>query len=180
MQRFAARLETEFRSRREKNARYSMRAFAAFLATDHSSLSQILRGQRRVPARQLRSWAKKLKLGVEETEIYVAAESLPAPAAAQRAEDLRQWTAEAISILEGPAHQQILELSRRPDFRPDCRWIAEQIGTTVDAVNLAITRLLRLGLLEMCATGKWKTAAGTDGFRELALERVREKTCPIQ
>ena len=37
----------------------------------------------------------------------------------------------------------------RPDFRPDTRSIAVSRGMTVDGVNLALQRLLRLDLVEM-------------------------------
>lgn len=43
---FRARLRQEFESRRRKNPRYSLRALAMFLNTDHSTLAQILRGAR--------------------------------------------------------------------------------------------------------------------------------------
>ena len=63
---FRARLEQELRDRHASNPRYSLRAFAAFLGTDHSTLSQILRGKRRAPAAQIRKWTKKLGLDGEE------------------------------------------------------------------------------------------------------------------
>jgi hypothetical protein len=57
---FRERLRTEFESRRKNNPRYSMRALALFLDTDHSTLAQILRGIPRAPAHHIRRWAKKL------------------------------------------------------------------------------------------------------------------------
>ena len=60
MQRFRDRLQSEFDARREKNARYSMRAFAKLLGTEHATVSQILRGTRRVPLARIRAWAKRL------------------------------------------------------------------------------------------------------------------------
>jgi hypothetical protein len=39
-------------------------------------------------------------------------------------------------------------------FRADCRWIAQQIGAEVDDVNMAFSRLLRLGLLEVRSAGR--------------------------
>jgi transcriptional regulator with XRE-family HTH domain len=43
----------------------------------------------------------------------------------------------------------ILFLTRVPGFRPDSRWIARTLGLSVDDVNIALHRLLRLGRLEM-------------------------------
>jgi len=178
--RFRARLEQEFNARRDKNPRYSLRAFAAFLATDHSTLSQILRGQRRPPARQVRSWARKLGLDAEEAVAYIAAEHLTDESSFRRENQLRHWTAEALGVVMDRIHWNILRLCGTPGFRPDTRWIAEQTGTTVDQVNVAISRLLRLQLLEMNTTGAWTdltpaAAKSEREFRKLALTRIREK-----
>jgi transcriptional regulator with XRE-family HTH domain len=178
---FRERLEQEFAARRKKNPRHSLRAFAAFLGTDHSTLSQILRGRRPAPAGQIRRWGKKLGLSAEEAAVYIAAQHVPDAATAQRQQQLRHWTAEAIGIVTDGAHWEIVRLSRADGFQLDCRWIAEQAGLTVDQVNLALARLLRLGLLEIGTDGTWKDltrgAAPTERqFRKLALARVREKS----
>ena len=75
---------------------------------------------------------------------------------------------------------QIVKLCRAPDFRPDCRWIATQAGVSVDEVNLALQRLLRLGLIELASDGVWRDSTGLKRpdereFRRVALARVREK-----
>lgn len=176
---FRERLDQEFESRRKNNPRYSLRALAAFLDTDHSTLSQILRGTRPIPARSIRSWSRKLGLSQEEASLYIAAEHTPDAQTAERQNQLRHWTAEAMSVVGDPAHWHILRLSRTREFRPDCRWIAEQIGASVDDVNIALSRLLRLRLLQIKESGKWKDLTGMPdltekAFRKLALARVRE------
>jgi hypothetical protein len=169
----------EFESRQKKNRRYSLRAFSWFLRTDHSSLSQILRGTRRVPLSRIRSWGKKLGMDEEEIAFFVAAESVSDRATARKQDELREWTNEAEGIVTQPIHWQIVRLSQTPEFRADCRWIARQIDTDVDQVNLALSRLLRLRLLEMKAPNKWTDTTGLPqlterDFRNLALARVRE------
>ncbi|HEY6393604.1 MAG TPA: helix-turn-helix transcriptional regulator [Bryobacteraceae bacterium] len=176
---FRERLLREFETRRRKNPRYSLRALAAFLETDHSTLSQILRGSRRVPVRRIRGWARKLGIDQEETIVYIAAEHEPDTRTAQRQHQLRQWTAEALAIANQRAHWEILRLCRAPEFRADSRWIARQIGVDIDQVNLAFSRLLRLRLLEVSASGQWKDLTGAPHlterkFRTLALARARE------
>lgn len=176
--RFRQRLEQEFQSRQEKNPRYSLRAFARFLGADHSVLSQILRGLRRTPAGQIRSWARKLKMTQEESAAYIAAEHLPDAATTRRHEQLRHWTAEGLSVATQRTHWEIVRLSRTPRFQTDCRWIAGKINSTVDEVNLALQRLLRLQLLEVSAAGKWNDLTGARSeqeFRKMAMVRVREK-----
>lgn len=176
---FRERLCQELAARRGKNPRYSLRALAAFLGTDHSTLSQILRGARPVPVSRIRTWAGKLGMDHEEALVYAAAEYLPEASTAERHEHLRQWTAEAISVATEPAHFQILRLCRTPEFRADSRWIAEQAGVDVDQVNRALSRLLRLRLLRVSADGEWMDQTGLPRlserrFRKLALARIRE------
>jgi transcriptional regulator with XRE-family HTH domain len=176
---FREMLEREFAARRAKNPRHSLRAFAAFLGTDHSTLSQVLRGSRRAPAAQIRTWAKKLGLTQEEAAVYVAAEHVPDEASAHRQHQLRHWTAEALGIVTERAHWEIVRLSRTDGFQADCRWIAQEADLTVDQVNVALSRLLRLRLLEIRSTGKWTDLTGAPSltepqFRKLALARVRQ------
>ncbi len=178
---FRERLREEFESRRKYNPRYSIRALALFLDTDHSTLAQILRGIRRVPASHIRRWAKKLEISPEEAAAYIAAEHVADPRTAQRQHQLRHWTAEAMALTSEPAHWEILRLCRTPQFRTDCRWIARRIGTSVDEVNLALSRLLRLGLLQVDSAGDWKDTTGLRSltpreFRKLALARVRKES----
>jgi len=176
---FQQRLRAEFEARKNKNARYSLRAFAAFLETDHSSLSQILREKRRIPIASIRAWGRKLGMTREEISAYTAAQHVPDAASLRREQQLRHWTAEALAIVTDRCHWRIVELARSRGFRPDCRWVAEQAGTTVDAINVALSRLLRLRLLEIAPQGNWKLHLGArncdeEEFRRRALIRVRE------
>jgi hypothetical protein len=89
-------------------------------------------------------------------------------------------TAEAMNIVGERAHWEILRLCRNPGFRPDCRSIAETISVPVDEVNMALSRLLRLRLLEVSPQGEWIDLTGLPNltekaFREIALARVRNK-----
>lgn len=54
-----------------------------------------------------------------------------------------------------PPDLSILALTRTPDFQPDSRWIARTLGVSVDDVNMALQRLLRLGLLEIKTRCAW-------------------------
>lgn len=178
-------MQREFNQRREGNSRYSLRAFATFLGTDHSTLSQILRSQRPLPLARMRTWAKKLGLEPEVTAAYVAAEHLPDAQSAARESQVRHWTAEASAIIMLPVHWELFRLCGKHGFRNDSRWIAEQTGATVDQVNMAFQRLLRIGLLRTRADGRWMVTTGDTvkserEFQKLAFTRVREKAAEFQ
>src|SRR5437660_12919704 len=96
---FTERLSEEFAARKLHNQRYSLRAFAAFLGADHSTLSQVLRGTRRATVAQLRAWSRKLAITPPEIAVYLAAEQVPDDATAGRQAMLRHWTAEAMAVV---------------------------------------------------------------------------------
>jgi hypothetical protein len=129
-------------ARKQANPRYSLRAFARFLGTDHSTLSQVMKGRRRATVKQIRDIGKKLGSSSEEISVYLAAEHVPDPSTTERNAQLRHWTAEALAVITGRAHWEIVRLSRERDFRADCRWIAAQAGVSVDEANLATVNIV--------------------------------------
>ena len=174
---FRERLTKEFDTRRALNKRYSLRAFASLLDVDHATLSQILRAKRSVPVERIGSWARKLKLMPEEAAVYAAVARIADENARSREEQLRHWAAEMLALLTQPAHREILRLSRLDAFRADSRWLAGKIGISVDEVNIALTRLLRLKFLEINADGLWLDKTGlseisAQSFRRYVAERV--------
>jgi len=138
-------------------------------------------GERRATSKQLRTIGLKLGMSTEEITVLLAAEHVPDASTTRRQEMLRHWTAEALAVVTGRTHWEILKLSRATGFRADCRWIARQVGVTVDEVNVALTRLLRLELID----GQWRDQTLlvklTEGeFRKLALARIRKKAAEDQ
>jgi transcriptional regulator with XRE-family HTH domain len=173
---FRERQEQEFAARRAVNGRYSLRAFAGLLGVDHATLSQILRGRRSVPLERIGLWARKLKLSDEEAAVYAAVARVLDEQARVSQEALRHWASEMLSLLSDRVHCEILRLTHAKNFKSDSRWIAEQTGVGVDDVNIALSRLLRLGLLETTAAG-WKDKTGladitAQSFRRYIAERI--------
>ncbi len=120
-------LAAELAQRRQRNARYSLRAFARDLGTDHATLSQLMRGRRVLSPAMVRQIGRKLHLR-----------------AADIAEACAQHHADAI-----------LRLAARSTFRPNSRWIATRTGLPLDAVNTALARLLHQRLLVMESPTRW-------------------------
>lgn len=170
---FRSRLQQELAGRCIRNPRYSLRAFAKFLGVDHATLSQQLRGKRRLTEATIRRLAVRLDLTHTETDSYAAAARLrPADTGPAKARELEQLTAEAATILADWKHLAILELVRLRDFRPDSPWIARVLGLTTDEVNIALQHLLRLGLLEMAAPGRWIDRLGDVSVTTESLARA--------
>jgi transcriptional regulator with XRE-family HTH domain len=118
---FDAFLCHEFDRRRARNARYSMRSFARDLGCDHATLSQWLRGKRPMTSDGVAKLSKALKLD---------------RASRARAEAFEPFDIGVIEAVRGLAS-------------PTTTKVAMRLGTDADRVNIALHRLLRLGLLRM-------------------------------
>jgi transcriptional regulator with XRE-family HTH domain len=125
-------LQDELRRRCARNPRYSLRAFARALTLDHSSLSQLLRGRRRVTTRAIRRIGATLRLSAREIEMHCAEENDAA----------------------------LLRVVGTELFRADSRRLASVLGITTDEVNVSLQRLLRLGALRMTAADRWEVLDG--------------------
>ena len=172
---FRHRLQAELARRCADNPRYSLRAFAAHLDVDHSSLSQILRDRRRLTEESIRRFGKRLGLDDVEVARYVSNQERieirraePRPEAVQ----LTRLAQDAAEVVGGWQHFALLELTRLEGFRADSRWVARVLGLTVDEVNLALQRLVRLRLLRMEGPDRWVDLTGDAVLDASGLDRV--------
>ena len=176
--RFRRVLQEELALRCARNPRYSLRAFARYLDLDHSTLSQLLRGRRRFTARTIERMGKRLSLAPEMITQFVELERTPPEPWTSR--ELRQLSRDAAASLAEWHHHAILELTRLTSFKPDVRWISRVLDVPVDDVNVAITRLARLGLLDMRSPTMWVDAVGNaearlDSFSARAAEALANR-----
>lgn len=118
----------ELTRRRARNPRYSMRAFARALSIDHSSLSQLMRGKRRLTPRSIRHLGTALRLSPHDIAMHCVEENDAA----------------------------LLHVVGTRLFRADSRWLATILGIPIDEVNVSLQRLLRLRALNMTAAGQWE------------------------
>ncbi|MGJ5816646.1 TIGR02147 family protein [Paludibaculum fermentans] len=162
-------LQQELARRCARNPQYSLRAFANFLGVDHSTLSQLLRGRRTFGKTAIQRLSIRLGIDTETRAQFVTQTTQPQDAASK-------MTEETARLLADWQHHAILELLHLDAFRPDSRWIARVLGIPVDEVNVAVQRLLRLGLLRMEPSG-WVDTTGSaiadEGeFTQAAVDRL--------
>jgi uncharacterized protein (TIGR02147 family) len=172
-------LQQELARRCSRNSQYSLRSFALQLDKDHSTLSQLLRGKRPMTEKAIEQIGSKLGLERDLIDSFVAREKLAGPHDAPLAE-IQQLTQDTAELVSNVYHYTILELVRLAEFKPDSRWIARVLGITVDEVNVALNRLIRLGLLSMEARDRWvdksgDTTASFDEFTGVAIQRLSEQ-----
>ncbi len=175
---FRLYLQSELARRCSSNSQYSLRSFALHLGINHSTLSQLLRGKRALTPRTIETLGARLGLQPEEIEAFVARERQVGSTVVSH--EIRQLTLETVTLLSDGSHRAILELTTLQEFVPDTRWIARALDLTIDEVNLALSRLTRLGLLEMAEANRWidRSGAGTvshDGFAQQVIRRLSEQ-----
>jgi uncharacterized protein (TIGR02147 family) len=172
-------LQAELGRRCAGNPQYSLRAFAKYLASDHATLSQLLRGRRPLTKRTIVKLGTRLGLDRPAIDRYAAHEACWESKAATAAgySEVQKLAADTASVITDWHHYAILELTRLHNFKPDSRWIARVLDITTDEVNLALSRLIRLGLLEMADRGRWIDRSGDPTtslaeFSRVAVERL--------
>ena len=128
--------------------------------------------------RMITTLGLRLGLRPEEVEAFVAREGQAGETAISR--EIRFLTMETVALLSDGSHRAILEMTSMEGFVPDTRWIARALDLTIDEVNMALSRLTRLGLLEMVAPDRWidrsEASASSDaGFAQRVIRRLSEQ-----
>src|SRR5262249_31139209 len=175
---FRLYLQSELARRCSSNPQYSLRSFALQLGINHSTLSQLLRGKRALTSRMIETLGARLGLRPEEIKTFVARERQAGATVVSR--EIQLLTMETVALLSDGSHRSILELTTLEEFVPDARWIARTLDLTVDEVNMALSRLTRLGLLEMFEPNRWidrsgARVVGNDGFAGRVINRLSEQ-----
>ncbi len=152
---FRLRLQTELGRRCADNPRYSLRAFAAWLDVDHSTLSQLLRGRRKLTEQTIRRLGKRLAIDEVLLARYVAAQEILDRSPDPASEQLELMAEDAQALCTEWEHAALLELTRIESFRADSRWVGQVLGISTDRANLVLQRLVRLELLRMNPDGRW-------------------------
>jgi transcriptional regulator with XRE-family HTH domain len=135
-------LQKQFTDRCQKNARYSLRAFAGMLGLDASTVSQILAGKRAPSKKSLMDICEKLSATPRDLKLLGVAPI------EEGSDDFYQLSVDTFSAMADWHHFAILELTYVAGFRPEVRWIAQQLGISQLETKTALERLIRLKLLD--------------------------------
>ena len=148
--RFRDRLASELETRRRRNPKYSLRAFAKFLGVDAGILSKILSGKR-APSMKLADRAlDRLDVSAPEKRLFL--KSLLSEKETVRLGEPpvlshRKLDPLVFQVIKEPHHYAILELTFCEGFRSDPKWIAKRLGLKGSKAEAAIRRLKQVGLL---------------------------------
>lgn len=157
-----ALLQDEFLRRKGVNPRYSMRAFAKTLGVSPSYACMVLKGQRSISLSSARSISTKLKWPKAKENIFrllLERDSTDDPntraeleaqlkAKAARDQGFASLGLKEFQTMSAWYHAALIELTRVKDFDPSPVWMARRLGISTMEVELALDRLIRLGILE--------------------------------
>ena len=116
------KLQQELIQRIDHNPRYSLRAMAKLLKTDSSTLSQVMRGKRKLSEKLLAQWAQALCWGPEEVTLLkgiVLETAIRFSGIQQKAPQYRELEADKFAVISDWYHFAILQLMRIKSFRSD-------------------------------------------------------------
>lgn len=141
-------LRDELKSRQAKNPNFSMRSFARWLGVSPAQLSQLLSGKRPMTIKMATNISIKLGLSpVEYSELLNSylLESNRVP----ESQPISSLSEDQFRLIADWYHFAILSLTKLPRAKSDSQWIARQLGISVAEAREAVSRLIRLGLLEI-------------------------------
>lgn len=139
-------LQDVFESRKAKNPRYSMRAFARDLGISSGWISDIFAG-RRLPGKRLTvRIARSLKLNDEDAQKL---QDLVKRLQQVKSEggDLLKLTEDQIAIISDRENLVLLNLFNTKDFCSDINWMSARLGVPPATVRRSLDRLERIGLI---------------------------------
>jgi uncharacterized protein (TIGR02147 family) len=162
-------IKTELLRRKRDNKSYSLRAFAEFLEISPGRLSEILSEKRPI--------GKKTKLKIAErlgiTEMNALLETKPQHLTFSDRADYHFLSNDAFTVLADWYHFAILSLADTHDFQADPKWIAKRLNISVLEATEALSRLKKVGAIEMNGKKMTKTNKSVRTTTDLESQALR-------
>jgi transcriptional regulator with XRE-family HTH domain len=157
-----------------RNPQYSLRAFARRLKVSPASLSEILRGQRKVSERKFHFLLEQLDLSPSEMKTVLG----DALEIAKR----NEIPADHYHLLADWYYFAILSLAETSGFKGSVEDIVERLGLSQTLAQAAVERLQRLGLM-IERKGKWISTgshiSSPDDVKSLALRKSHHQNLEL-
>jgi uncharacterized protein (TIGR02147 family) len=163
-------LQKQLEERVKRNPRYSLRSFAAALGVEPSALSKILSGKRMLTKKMAERFSRVIELSPEERQKLLLSAAIaksdvwskPNPSGLLKLIEVRplatvqDLNADIFTAISEWYYYAILELTLVEGFQANARWISTQLKISHSAAQIAIDRLIKLGLLTVAKNGRWK------------------------
>lgn len=180
-------LNFELSKRKEKNASYSLRAFARDLELSPSSLSEVMQKKNGVSSKSLEKISKRITKTENEkqylTDLVLAefsknsAVKTEAGKRLKKAKDsflTRRMKIQKFRMLSQWYHSAIYQLIELNDFCEDPEWIANELGISKKEAKHALDRLEELELIYRDSEGNIKSLEQSHSvFSDIPEEAIR-------
>ncbi len=180
-------LQREYNERCSRNPNYSLRAFARFLMLSPSTVSELLQKKRKLSIKLRDKLAKGLGIPEDKIKDFKATDHGNRRATTTSVDDAEfgLLSPDTFAVISEWYHFAIRQLMQTQDFQSDPVWIAHRLNITLQEVNQALERMLRLKLIKQNAKGNYEigetgtthlrpnfTNEDLKRFQVLALERA--------
>lgn len=151
-------IQNIFIERCRTNEQYSLRAYARSLNIPVSSMSEIMNEKRPLTKKLRQKIGQSLNMSLEQIEAFEVESITSANKSNQDKvdSDFRQIALDSFYIISEWYHYGILQLLKTSDFKKDPEWMAQRLNIEVVNVEMALERLLRVGILEEEKDGRLK------------------------
>ncbi|MEK2646504.1 TIGR02147 family protein [Bdellovibrio sp. BCCA] len=147
-------LQDVLETRRLRNPKYSMRAFARDLGLSPGRLSDLLSG-RRLPGKELRSRiVNALKMSEDESKQFLNLIEKQKLLVDEKG-DAHQLSEDEFALIADWENYAVMMLMGTHDFRSHEPWMAERLGISESRIRKALERLHRLNLIKL-EKGLWE------------------------
>ncbi len=159
-------LKAEFESRKKKNKRYSIRAFATLLKISSGRLHELLNGKHNFSLKMARRIAERLNFDADKTAFFmrlVESEDYLRVDGRKRIRhtSVRLLTEEEFKPVSDWEYFAIMALVETASFRSETSWIAKKLALAEPRVISVLEHLQTLGLLKKNEKGEFKNTYST-------------------
>lgn len=131
-------LENEFEKRKKVEKKYSLRKYSEDAGIDPSTMSQYLRGKRKLTQEAFSLILGKIRCDEETLNKYQ-----------QDVQKLELLKEKFALIKSHWYYYGILELTHTIDFKADINWVANRLGISEEVVSKAIEDMKEIGAIEI-------------------------------
>ncbi len=144
--------------KQRENPHYSLRAFARDVDVHPATLSQVLKGNRALPAKNSAQVLKRLNLSGKEitlfTESFLRHKTSLDKISLQEDDERFILDESHFKIIAEWEYYAVLELFRLDDFEVSSKNIADRLNLTPTRAEVVLENLIQTGLLKMGEDGK--------------------------
>ncbi len=142
---------------KSKNPQFSLRGLARKLQISPASLSQIISGKRNLTLKTAKKICERLSVSPDEAHQAIFSSAISHHGENREELRLEQLRIDHFRVIADWYHLAILSLTEIRGSQPTAKWVSKRLGISVQIAEDAMSRLQRVGLLEIKGR-KWRQA----------------------